>query len=642
MDLYKGFTFRVAFCQGKVGICVDTERKYVARKPLPAIIKRNDFGKYKGLNCMYEYGRSWYEIKIEALNDLPCDELPLPDGSTLYENVVQQFGHRKSPLFSAMPKNCSVLMYKTSSGAQRNAPSGLCRRTYTTEHPEIKNLHSRSIKPPISRRAEIQFVTDQYLRNLTFGDVQLKLSEKPTSSSHLWFDIPKLRFANGQVLSVGRSNGAISTDLKTFGAKKKELLFAGGAFKTKQLDAQYFIMPLSALDTYWRVFLSDLQNEVSRLLPGLSQPYNPTIIPYDDSDKRSVYRLARAITGAVDSSDPRPGFAVAMLPPMRSTVIKEDELANIIMKKLRKRDFRTSIMHTSVPEESYEYITRDGREDWHMSKNNKQRSKIKGYLQGVAINKVLLLNSIWPFVLESQLNADLTIGIDVKNRVAGFTFIYKTGADFRFFYSETHDKERLSMAHLKKRLSQFLSDEKEMLSKHSVKNIVIHRQGRLFPSEIVGIKEALKNAAKKRLLPNDYTCTFAEVKKTSRVPFRLFYITSVSEKQNEFVNNPRVGTNFKFGTNDNEAFLCNTGYPYKHQGTTNPIHVIKIEGPMPMNDILQDVFFLANLTWTKIDDCSRDPLTIKMADIKLREVAGYYEADAYEFAEDETGGVDDE
>ena len=63
---------------------------------------------------------------------------------------------------------------------------------------------------------------------------------------------------------------------------------------------------------------------------------------------------------------------------------------------------------------------------------------------------------------------------------------------------------------------------------------------------------------------------------------------------------------------------------------------------MQMEDIIQDIFFLANLTWTKIDDCSRDPLTIKMADIKLREVAGYYDADAYDFAENETGGAEDE
>jgi hypothetical protein len=57
---------------------------------------------------------------------------------------------------------------------------------------------------------------------------------------------------------------------------------------------------------------------------------------------------------------------------------------------------------------------------------------------------------------------------------------------------------------------------------------------------------------------------------------------------------------------------------------------------MPLENAVEDVFYLANLTWTKIDDCSRQPLSVKMNDIRLREIAGEYDRDALRFAEEET------
>jgi len=63
--------------------------------------------------------------------------------------------------------------------------------------------------------------------------------------------------------------------------------------------------------------------------------------------------------------------------------------------------------------------------------------------------------------------------------------------------------------------------------------------------------------------------------------------------------------------------------------------VIKVEGKMPLKQILEDVFYLSNLTWTKIDDCSRLPLSVKMNDIRLREIAGEYDRDAFRFGEEE-------
>ena len=85
---------------------------------------------------------------------------------------------------------------------------------------------------------------------------------------------------------------------------------------------------------------------------------------------------------------------------------------------------------------------------------------------------------------------------------------------------------------------------------------------------------------------------------------------------------------------DTEAFLCNTGYPHRFPGTVNPLHIRKVKGTIKLEEILEDVVWLSNLTWTKVDSCSRLPISIKMADIRLREIAGPYDKDALKFGDE--------
>jgi hypothetical protein len=124
------------------------------------------------------------------------------------------------------------------------------------------------------------------------------------------------------------------------------------------------------------------------------------------------------------------------------------------------------------------------------------------------------------------------------------------------------------------------------------------------------------------------------------VPFRLFDIEVSPHNQKEDIRNPMIGV-YYCPVSGNESFLCNTGLPFQHKGTSKPLHIIKHSGEMPLEKIIEDIFFLANLTWTKVDDCSRDPLSIKMTDIRLRETAGKYDEDAYSFDTGGGGGEDE-
>lgn len=638
VDMFRGFAFRVVLLSdGKIGICVDVTNKYVSRYPLPTEIERDDFRKYQGMNCLYEYGNRWYEIKIGGLHELNASELILPDGLSLFEHVHRKAGSRKSPNLLALPKDCSVLIYYTTWKEPRHVPSGLCRLTFGTDHPQIKRFHYKTIKPPDERRNEIQFVVNRYFRDLTFGSNRIELSERLLAVEDKSFVVPDLEFGNNKILSVRGTPNSMSASLDELAFKKKDLFYSSeaGTFVKKPFDRQYVILPKSVYESFGRRFIEDIKKEAQRLFFSEDDiSYSPILITYDDSVQKSIYTVGKAIIKAVEENDASPGYGLVMIPRIKSKrMTKEDELANLVLRELREKGIYVSIIHTSVPEESYEDTgTEHGKEGWRLVSDRKQQGKYKGYLRNVVLNKILILNSYWPFVLKTPLNADLTIGIDVKNNVAGFAVIHKSGADITFYMSESKQKEQLSKNHVCTKIIEIITNEQK-LSHKNIKEIVIHRQGKLFPPEKDGILLALDRLKESKLISEDYRCTFVEVRATSRVPFRLFEVSTLPGLQKETVFNPTIGTYVLLSKN--ESFICNTGPPYYRKGTTNPLHVIKVSGPLPLENVLEDTFYLSNLTWTKIDDCSRLPLSIKMNDIRLREVAGEYDRDAFRFGEEE-------
>ena len=63
---------------------------------------------------------------------------------------------------------------------------------------------------------------------------------------------------------------------------------------------------------------------------------------------------------------------------------------------------------------------------------------------------------------------------------------------------------------------------------------------------------------------------------------------------------------------------------------------------MSLEHILDDVFALTCLTWTRPEDCTRYPVTVKLTDIRLREHAGNYEGDDLKYGDDSSEEGEDE
>jgi len=148
---------------------------------------------------------------------------------------------------------------------------------------------------------------------------------------------------------------------------------------------------------------------------------------------------------------------------------------------------------------------------------------------------------------------------------------------------------------------------------------------RLYDCELEGIKQAITTLKIQGILSEDVTLTILEISKSAPAILRLFDIVG---QENQSVNNPKIGF---YHIINNDGYLCSTGRPFSRQGTVKPLHIRYVEGEIPFEFCLEDIFYLAALTWTKPDDCSRYPITTKLNDRRLSEDASEYDEDALRF-----------
>jgi hypothetical protein len=639
VDIFRGASIRIIVLSGnKLAICFDIKHKYVSQKPLPTHLTSSEFRRLKGLRCVYHWGSRWYDIKLQDLSDLKVNEYQINRSPTEHNLLKADImRHGPKPLtreVADLADDGSVVIYKSGKDEPKGAPSALCYPSFETNDARIRQFHNFTILRPDVRRMEIQKFIDIIKNSLTFWDTKVKIKEKPLQIPRNAFITPDFAFGHNFVLSVRGSKDARHVSLNELGKARLKALFDSeiGPYSTEPLDKQYLIWPKSVAQSYGSAFLMDLKSKVNQLYPS-EVPYEPELIEYNDDGARTFANQGKAILEAVQSRPYTPGYGIVVLHDDSTRKNRqEDQLASMIMQELRKKSLFISVIHTTVASRSYVLPPNSPRGVLYRRTNDTALlGKLDGYLRNVAISKILLTNEKWPFVLATPLNFDLTIGIDVKHHTACFSFIDKTGSNVRTEIRHSNQKEKLSKEQVKSILIEILREEFSFGQK-IINSIVFHRDGRFFDTEIRGIKAAIKILQSECAFSGEVNVNFAEIAKSSPAPIRFFGVIHKSF-DNDFVENPEIGDYwFQSG---HDAYLCSTGRAFRKRGTVNPLHVKYIEGNQSFEQILEDLYFLTCLTWTRPEDCTRYPLTIKLADIRLREHAGEYNADLLEYGEDD-------
>ena len=581
---------------------------------------------------MYRYGLAWYDIQPTIYPDLTVSEqmLKLDD-----HGVTSLFDFIMSNAPKPFPKDVADLSpdspavgYLTSNGETRHAAATLCYPVLRTADPRVRPIHRDTILPPHRRRSLIKAFVSDALAGIERPNLKVRVSSNAVTVPKRIFLPPDIEFGHGVVLSVRGTQNSSYVSLENLGRERLRALRDPkiGPYSRRPLDRQYFVVPRSVADSYGPAFIADLQAQVNALYDQ-EVPYCPTIIQYDDRVEKTFPAQASAVLGAIEAAEVEPGYGIVMIHEVGRGRGEHDQLAAVLMTKLREQELYVSIIHTRMPGESY-------RLDQHVSDGPaytaipQKMSRLTGYLRNVAINKVLLTNERWPFVLSTPLNADLTIALDVQNNTACFTLLGKSGPSIRTEISRSRNKEKLSQAHVKRVLLNILRQETS-LGIHDVENILLLRDGRLFRSEIIGVKEAIATLHNEGLIRRA-SVSFAEIPKTSAASIRLFEVEGLHSGK-ERVDNPGLGQYYVL--NGRSGYICSTGREYLRQGTAHPLNVRYVEGTMPIDRVLEDVYGQTCLALTQPEGCSRLPFSLRLTDIRLAEHAGEYDQDALAFGD---------
>lgn len=638
VGLHTGFQVRALQMEdGGIGLCVDAKHAYVSAVPLPSRMSQQDFQRYKMHNMVYHFGHRWYEIRLVEWNVNDVMRELIPDGGRnlpLYEYLHEKCEKPLPKELVNLSKDCAVVAYFNARDQRCTVPTALCYPVLDTGHRAAGRAHGQTIIPPRERRATIQRMVTEYLSKLSHGNKRLVIAARPETIAKRFFPVPDLRFGNNVVLSIKGSAGAKRIDLRDLGSARLNTLRdkQAGFFCNDALGRQYFFMPRSISESWGHELLGLLRRTTDDLYPQ-EIPYAPELVIYDDRKGSTWVDYGLAIKRAAQAADAKRGYAVVMLhDPSDRGVRAEDELAAYVTQTLYEAcDLRTAVIHTETGNECFvETNAPNGKTAYVV--NSARRGKLDGYLRGVAINKILLTNEKWPFVLAEPLHADLVIGIDLKKRHVVFTVVGRGGAYIVPHPGRCRFAEQIQTDEFQKFLSTAVRAYFSETGQYAEK-IVIHRDGRLFESELQGAKAALATLRDEGAVTPAAEMTFVEISKHSFTSFRIFDALFDRARQRLEIRNPVVGQYYL--SNAQDGYICSTGFPFGRSGTVNPLHVRKVEGSMPLEHCLEDVYRLTCLAWTRPEDCTRYPIHIKLSDRWLFEDASEFDEQEITLEEEE-------
>lgn len=633
VDLYEGFSFRVVpHPEGGLGMIVDLRRKLVSKTPLPSSPSRQYINKLRGRSCVYKMGHNWFEITLDGLADVKAGDPFIPlDGKavSLIDYLTIKSQKPVPPSIANLAPDGAAIYYRTNGPGQKSAPTALCYLVQDTHSREGARHHHETPINPQERYRQIDRLVRKFLKEVRVGNTTLTVSERPGRVRAKPFSPPSLRFGNDAILTINGDNQDNCAAIKDYGKNRLTLLKdnMAGFYEQSRLNRQYLVLPQSVWNNFGAQFREDLMKEVDEFYPS-GGGYDPEVIVYDDfSGRRDFVGQSRAIQRAMENCQIKPGYALVMAHRYERRPRSADQLAAWTVREFPSQfDLKADVIHTDMVNKAY-VRKKKGNETRYVVKHSTRR-RFSGYLRNVALNKIFLPNGKWPFVLDTPLQADMVIGIDVKNNTAAFALIAGGGKIIRFSMSPSRQKEQLLKAQVEQYVYETIRAEAGCF-KQRPKQIVVHRDGRAWPAEVEGLKEACKQLANDGHLDTDWCLTVVEISKSAPAPLRMFDVKQQGDGKVLKVENPIVGTWVQ--TAPDEGFVCSTGQPFSIPGTSKPLHIRRVEGDMSIEQCLSDVYSLSCLTWTRPEGATRLPLSLKLCDRNLFDEAAEYDPDAIEF-----------
>lgn len=639
IDVLEGFSFRIV-PEGKklAHICIDVTHRNISKFPISESVtpqnKERVKGRYtnstRGRKALLKFGDNWFPIEILGFGESISTQMLFDKNlneRTVEEYTITETKHHRNKITALNPAEvCVVYCYpgKRKQMEPRYCASSLVYLLYTTKDEEMRSVHSTSILKTYRRFKNINQIVFDYFKNLKYNGQLIKFDFKPKQDDLQVLKSKDLLFANGHKLSLyDYKTGLINQDL---GKKRRLGILKNGVFGKDYFDPQYLFVPKDSVD--YEVIdgvFDGFKRDFSKKLKDLADTFRAftKVIQYDYNPNLPAKRQVDLIKEAALSEGVGEGCAIFVMPDRpqfsKKSNSKNDESLNRLHNCLKKEFFPLKLKFQCVAyselERHYEGFMENNEFVYKVVNNAYGFDNQLFYLALEYLN----LNLMFPYALAQNLNYDIYVGIDVHDRYAGFSFLYKNAGKIYLKFKDVPLKDKHSRAE-KLTAEQILEVVEPTLREHikefcpNPNGMVLLRDGNSHGGEEKAVLQIIDRFSSENLLNKDtFKWAVVDLHKNSAMPLRVSLSTN-PERKYEL---PTIGTHKRLGRNFEEAFMFNTGFPFEIRGSVKPLHYTFVAGNANFNEILEDLFSQTMLAFSAPDRPNSLPVIIKLLDFYL-------------------------
>ncbi|HMI78015.1 MAG TPA: hypothetical protein VK484_04440, partial [Ferruginibacter sp.] len=436
IDIFPGFVYRLVEDNGEYYISLNPTFKYASKYHLSDIIDNKNVlhRQYlKGEKCLYQNGDDWYQVEIRGFGKQITEQTFIDKAGK--SHIVKDYilkntiGHHRN-LENVLKANHLSLLYKYPNKDVKDffGATSLARIIFSTEEKEVQSLHRLAILAPYKRFRKIEEFVRTYFQNIRWNNRRINISVKPIEERLKQFDIPALKYNNEHVLKVqtdSRDKKAIF--LGDFGFERKNWIKNHGIETQMPFSDQFLILPRFVNYKLAAAFQKNIESYLKNLTPNFP---GFKLVTYEAKPKASATEQVNAIHSELASKGITSGNALFLLPFDRSTSNRRIKNFHDCLKNKFFPNIKFQCASIYKVESYYNaFPSQAGVIEYKI--NQSMVDKFMPYMFNLVM-EYLIINRVWPYSLEKNLNYDIYIGIDVHERYAGFTFLYKNGEHIVF------------------------------------------------------------------------------------------------------------------------------------------------------------------------------------------------------------------
>ena len=645
IDVYRGFMFDVIIVgPGEFAITLDVLHKYVSKHSLRELTSNGhklDPSPNKPIHCLYEMCQDWFAIDVTAILNTTVSQQRFTDKEGREHDVFSYtLAHAlpqvRSEYEQKLRPDDRVVLYRYpyKKGLSLNAAASLARPRYRNEDEAVSQFHRRSILGPDARLRASQSYIARFFKGISIGDSRLEIDMSPMNVKPTIFAVPDIRYGNGHVIRIRRSNLDSGAPLENLGRERLNAALRYGVIdQATPLRETFLLVPSSLIPK--TDILDGFRSEVSGLMKKMAnQEARLKVVSFSTTDSRMLREQFDTMRSAISDQGLIAGSMLVVLPSNAHRhlhhQIKREYYKNFMIQCVAEEKL-VSFYDMSLDPNGTQVFTLSSRSNW----------KFNSYVRNVAFG-LLQVHQRWLSQLETPLHHDAHIGVDVLNGFVGVTFIYQGGRHCYFIAEPMPTSQKGFHEKVESKLientilTQMRSHLRDL--KLPIRSVLLHRDGKSFTSENRALEKSIKKLIAEGLLTQEVRYGVVEIHKGSAAKVRLY---SQPEGANTYFN-PRIGASWYFGKDGNDAVICTTGYPFTKwennkggfEGTADPLHVRLVLGNLKILEVAQDIFSLSVLCWSSPDKSNRLHLPIKLADDFLEPIAARID-EREDFAESE-------